>query len=636
VAATRRAARSVVVVLVALLSILTLLSVPAAGATPAPGAAISHPTHYVVTFQQQGLPRGTAWDVTIQGPNHHHRGDYPSRGGSDKLSLRNGTYNFTVSAAGYTASPPNGTFTVSGSNLYENETFGPPTCGASFVEQGLPISTQWSVVLNGTDQSSEATSLSFRVPNGSYSFSVSAVGFVATPENGSLSVDGSNLSVTVEFVQSSYTVTFSEQGLPSETVWSVRLAGETTPSNSSTISFSLPNGTYSFTVGPQAGWVASPENGSLSVNGTPVARSILWSPVPLSQYMVSFSETGLPAGTTWSVTLGGVESLGNTTVLSFLEPNGSLSYEIGTVVGWNPSLLNGSVDVSGAPLDVMIRWTANGTLYPVNFSESGLPSNVLWNVTLNGVPRESMSGSLPFEETNGSYSFVASSAGYTASPASGTILVNGSPVRVLIQWNTTDYSLVFVETGLPAGASWTVTVNGTVRTATAAEFALEVGNGSYAFALQPIPGWTTPTYSGEITVLDGPTTQVFPWTQVVYPVTVRETGLPPKESWSVTLDGISRNGSSGSASFELPNGTYTFSVTLPAGYAANATSGPVRVEGAPALVVLTVLAEGLNGALAHGTLSTSQVLEVVAVAVLVVGAGILWVRDRRNRGPPTP
>jgi hypothetical protein len=209
-------------------------------------------------------------------------------------------------------------------------------------------------------------------------------------------------------------------------------------------------------------------------------------------------------------------------------------------------------------------------------------------------------------------------------------------VRVLIQWNTTDYSLVFVETGLPAGASWTVTVNGTVHTAAAAEFALEVGNGSYAFALQPIPGWTTPTYSGEITVLDGPTTQVFPWTQVVYPVTVRETGLPPKESWSVTLDGISRNGSSGSASFELPNGTYKFSVTLPAGYAANATSGPVRVEGAPALVVLTVLAEGLNGALAHGTLSTSQVLEVVAVAVLVVGAGILWVRDRRNRGPPTP
>jgi parallel beta-helix repeat protein len=70
-------------------------------------------------------------------------------------------------------------------------------------------------------------------------------------------------------------------------------------------------------------------------------------------------------------------------------------------------------------------------LYSVTFTESGLPSGTSWNVTFNGTTSSSSSSTITFTGVNnGTYSYtVGSAAGYTASPSTGSVTVNGADVN---------------------------------------------------------------------------------------------------------------------------------------------------------------------------------------------------------------
>ncbi len=74
-------------------------------------------------------------------------------------------------------------------------------------------------------------------------------------------------STALPAVGATYAVTFGESGLSSGTRWSVTLAGTTSSSSSSTITFYEPNGTFSFSAGSVDGKSASPSSGSVTVNG---------------------------------------------------------------------------------------------------------------------------------------------------------------------------------------------------------------------------------------------------------------------------------------------------------------------------------------------------------------------------------
>ncbi|MEM3325620.1 MAG: S53 family peptidase, partial [Thermoplasmata archaeon] len=63
-----------------------------------------------------------------------------------------------------------------------------------------------------------------------------------------------------------YTVTFTESGLPSGTSWSVTFNSNTKSSTTNTISFTgIANGTYSYSVGAVSGYTASPSSGTITV-----------------------------------------------------------------------------------------------------------------------------------------------------------------------------------------------------------------------------------------------------------------------------------------------------------------------------------------------------------------------------------
>ena len=85
-----------------------------------------------------------------------------------------------------------------------------PVYSITFHETGLPSSVPWSVTLNGTAVSSRTGTISFLRVNGTYLFSVARVnGYNATPSNGTVAVNGTNVSVTITFkstVAQSYTI----------------------------------------------------------------------------------------------------------------------------------------------------------------------------------------------------------------------------------------------------------------------------------------------------------------------------------------------------------------------------------------------------------------------------------------------
>jgi hypothetical protein len=63
--------------------------------------------------------------------------------------------------------------------------------------------------------------------------------------------------------------------------------------------------------------------------------------------------------------------------------------------------------------------------YSVSFTASGLPADAMWKVTLNSETQSFTSNSIRFNVPNGIYAFaITPPAGYTVSPASGSVTVD--------------------------------------------------------------------------------------------------------------------------------------------------------------------------------------------------------------------
>ncbi|MFZ1022987.1 MAG: hypothetical protein WAN87_02485 [Thermoplasmata archaeon] len=164
----------------------------------------------------------------------------------------------------------------------------------------------------------------------------------------------------------SYNVTFSESGLPSGSAgvfagvsWSVTLGGSTQSSTSSAIVFSEQNGTYSFSASA-AGFLPVPVSGSITVAGAAKAQLITFTALAAGSYTVTYTESGLTTGTSWSVTLNGSQLAATSTTILFTEKNGSYSYTVGAVTGYNAAPASGSITVAGQALLETITFSSTG------------------------------------------------------------------------------------------------------------------------------------------------------------------------------------------------------------------------------------------------------------------------------------
>ena len=179
-----------------------------------------------------------------------------------------------------------------------------PSYVLTFAQTGLPSGASWEVTLNGTARSSTNSTVTFAEVNGTYGFSIGSVaGYTADPSSGSLTISGANASQAISFVavvvHPDYAVTFTENGLPTATSWTVTLNATAHTSTNATVGFTEQNGTFSFSVGAVTGYTVAPSSGSIIVNGGPAVRGVTFTavapPPPNNGTTSSPTFLGLPA-----------------------------------------------------------------------------------------------------------------------------------------------------------------------------------------------------------------------------------------------------------------------------------------------------------------------------------------------------
>ena len=205
-------------------------------------------------------------------------------------------------------------------------------------------------------------------------------------------------------------------------------------------------------------------------------------PALVGTYPLTFTESGLPSGTSWSVAVdGSANSAMAGSPITFAVPNGSYTYSAGAVSGYSAAHPTGTVPIDGAGSSVAITYSAvaapSPSRYLVLVSETGLAPGTSWSATVDGTTSASNASAIAFQATNGSHPWsVAAVSGYSVSASSGNVSVAGS---------TSNVGVVFTPAGgtiqgtvVPGTAS--VTVDGVAATVTAGTFSVSVGVGTHA------------------------------------------------------------------------------------------------------------------------------------------------------------
>jgi YVTN family beta-propeller protein len=530
-----------------------------------------------IDFRERGLPNGTVWSVNLSGA---------SRGFASPILpflARSGTDTFTIGpAGGMLPTPTRGIVKVSGVTVVQKVRFGVPY-SVRFKETGLAAGQNWTVALNGTLLRSNTTSLGTEEPNGTYSYSVAAVGrFAPLVPSGSFSVLGSNISINLTFVDR-FPVSFAESGLPVGTNWSVSVNRTyDNASSSGTLTLLLPNGTgYRFAAANLTDFVASPSAGTFNVTGGAVNLSIRF----LRLFEVTFTEQGLPSGTTWKVSLNGSGRNASTDSLRFNETNGTYKWTIGPIAGYTTNW-SGVATVNGTAVGINVTFTQVD--YTVIFNESGLPTGTNWTVKFGSTTESTVGTGISFTAPNGTYAWsIVPVPGFTTR-WSGSSVLSGRDIVVNVTFAPFRFPVSFAETGLPAGTSWTVSLDGNATTSTGATVSFDVPNGTYVWSIVPIPGFHA-NWTGSVTVLNSSRTVIVPFVLATYEVEFSEVGLAGGTNWSVSLAGVSRSTLGSSLGFVEPNGSYAYAVVPIPGWAATPRVGTAMVDGGPVNVSISWL-----------------------------------------------
>lgn len=328
-----------------------------------------------VNFSESNLPLGTNWSV------HLTNGSTLSTNGSMVNFFEpNGSYSFVAWSTNSYYASMRGSFEIEGMAVSQPLIFAPTTYPISFAEGGLPHDAHWYVNLSGgSSNSSTGPTLNFRESNGTYDYQVATSDseyHPVTPGN-SFQVNGSSKEINVTFNLTAYAVTIFEYGLAAGTNWSISIGPNTFNSSTGVIQFNEPNGSYRYSIAGPTDYLAGPSSGTFSLEGSAVYLNIAF----VKLHMVTFAESGLPIGMSWSVTVNGTSEASTSTLVTFMELNGSYSFSIGSAPGFGPDPANGSFSVHGDSYTLNVSYLKT---YLLTFSENTLPVNSNWSISLTG------------------------------------------------------------------------------------------------------------------------------------------------------------------------------------------------------------------------------------------------------------
>ncbi len=242
------------------------------------------------------------------------------------------------------------------------------------------------------------------------------------------------------------------------------------------------------------------------------------------------------------------------------------------------------------------------------FTETGLPANTNWSVTYDGITKFSTTNSISFSTGSGSYSYNVSSPSstvtcglvYLPSESSGKTSA-GSKLSISFGELNAGCKTTFNEAGLPAGATWSIDLNGTKNSSSTDTITFKPKLGSYKYNIsiifnssskcdvyEPSPQNGTITAGKELTITYTNTTICNNTL-----TTFNETGLPKGMNWSVTFNKAINFSNSSSLKFFTKPGKYFYvasSIDIPypkcIGYIPKPSNGTITA-GKPILINYT-------------------------------------------------
>ncbi len=339
-----------------------------------------------------------------------------------------------------------------------------------------------------------------------------------------------------------FNATFTETGLPSGDTWGTVVAG-TTPkyTSSATITYSAPNGVYQLNVTAAGGYCASPPSRVFTVNGTDVAQTIQFTS---SCDNLTFTETGLPLGERWGVSLNGfLPQSATATSVSFAEPSGNYTY---TVSPNNFSLLGdiqycvtggfGTADVNSTSVSVAESFYICGGYANVSVQTNKDFYSGIQTVSLNGTV-------FPAIASQVQANFTTQAVIGVANPLNVLLL----SLTVNVTANTGAFSLNFT-TG---GSGW---IGGTYTVSVSWPSGPGCGD-------QDVPSYDCLFTSGTAQfgyLPSGPT----------YQVSFVEAGLPQGTAWAVTFVNVTKSSTSSTIDYSFPDGFYPYTIPDAGAYVA--------------------------------------------------------------------
>jgi hypothetical protein len=223
---------------------------------------------------------------------------------------------------------------------------------------------------------------------------------------------------------------------------------------------------------------------------------------PWASHDATFLESGLPAGTPWTVVFNGTVYSSTSNSITIVSTVGALTpyaYSIPTVLNYESSPTRGNGTLGSGTVAVDITFTI--PTFPLTFTESGLAAGTIWGVNVDGVAHTSTSGALSLTLPNDTYAYsVTPVAGYLVSPGAGDVALDGVSRTVALVFTMFTYNVTVIENGLASGTAWSLMVDGNMSAASGPSLAVHLANGSYPFTVAPVNGYTSNPARGTWTV----------------------------------------------------------------------------------------------------------------------------------------
>ncbi len=235
----------------------------------------------------------------------------------------------------------------------------------------------------------------------------------------------------------------------------------------------------------------------------------------------------------------------------------------------------------------------------VHFFESGLASGTSWSVTYHSVLNGYTSSNTTSSSTNSYvnvtmaigntiYYWISDSIGLTPSPSEGIINLVGN-MTVSVTFPTpvpSSFSVTFIPSGIPSGVTWGVTLQGetlynTNLNGQNPDIVFNEPDGSYSYSIYvPSPYIASPS-SGTVQVSGSSLSVNIGISQpqvTYYTLSFTESGLPSGDYFTVST-GVGSASGNPTASFIVPNGTYSYTIADVGSYTPSPASGSVTVNG---------------------------------------------------------